>query len=119
MIRAAMIARVLGTFAKDGDMSATQTTHSESNEPREAGHLSAEKRDVAVRVEVGRVSLSLRQLTQIQDGHVIPLDQAADAPVALFVGDRLVARGQIVLVRDQYCVQLTEIINTQTPSAGN
>ncbi len=92
-------------------MSGNQTSVSESATQQDGAFPRAATGDVTVRVEVGSVSLSLAQLAQIQDGHVIPLDQAADAPVELFIGNRLIARGQVVLIREHYCVQLTELVD--------
>jgi flagellar motor switch protein FliN/FliY len=98
-------------LAKDGDMSSNHPTVSESTAQKDNTQPRTGDGDVNVRIEVGSVALSLAQLAQIHDGHVIPLDQAADAPVELFVGDRLIARGQVVLIREHYCVQLTELVD--------
>ncbi|HEX8525230.1 MAG TPA: FliM/FliN family flagellar motor C-terminal domain-containing protein [Tepidisphaeraceae bacterium] len=62
------------------------------------------------RVEIGGVSLTLAQLAHIEEGHVIPLDQPVDAPVEVFVGDKLIARGQLIAMDERYAVQLTEVV---------
>ena len=76
-------------------------------------------RDLAVSIELGRVSLAPADLAQISEGDIVPLDQPADAPVDLYIDDRLMARGQLVTVDDHYCVQITEIFPDQFPAVDD
>lgn len=70
---------------------------------------------VKMRIEIGSVWLSPAQLAGIDDGHVITLDETIDESVEVYAGDRLVARGQVVLIDDRYCVQLDEVFREQLP----
>ncbi len=70
---------------------------------------------VTMRIEIGGVSLMPAELAAIDEGHVIPLDETIDEAVQVYAGDRLVARGQVVLIDDRYCVQIDEVFREQLP----
>ncbi len=64
---------------------------------------------VPVSVELGRTSLTVQQILELSSGAVVELDQSADAPVALFVHGKCVAKGEIVVVDDFYGVRITSV----------
>jgi flagellar motor switch protein FliN/FliY len=68
--------------------------------------------DVPVRVSVilGRTRLPVASLLKMDVGTVIELDRQVGEAVEIFVNDRLVARGEIVLVENRLGVTMTEII---------
>lgn len=61
-------------------------------------------------VELGRARLTLNELLNLRDGAVIELDRAAGEPADLSVNGRLIARGEIVVVDENYALRITEII---------
>jgi len=68
---------------------------------------------VEVTVSVGRARPLVRDLLDLNENAVLPLDKRVDDPVELFVGGRLIARGQLEQVADnngQLAVRLTEVI---------
>ncbi len=65
---------------------------------------------VKVSVELGSCQLPMRDVLQLGAGSVVPLDQAAEAPVDLYVNQKLVARGEVVVVEDRFGIKVTEII---------
>jgi flagellar motor switch protein FliN/FliY len=71
---------------------------------------------VEVTVSVGRARPLVRDLLELGENAVLPLDKRIDDPVDLFVGGRLIARGQLEQVSDsengQLAVRLTEVIST-------
>jgi flagellar motor switch protein FliN/FliY len=71
--------------------------------------------DVPVRVSVvlGRTKMPVASLLKIDTGTVIELDRQVGEAVEIFVNDRLVARGEIVLVENRLGVTMTEIIKAQ------
>jgi len=71
--------------------------------------------DVPVRVSVvlGRTKMAVSQLLRMDTGTVIELDRQVGEAVEIFVNDRLVARGEIVLVEGRLGVTMTEIIKAQ------
>lgn len=64
---------------------------------------------VQLSVELGRAKMSLREVMELREGSVIPLNKSAGEPVALYVNEQLVARGEIVLVEDFLGVRITEM----------
>ena len=68
--------------------------------------------DVPVRVSVvlGRTKIPISELLKMDTGTVIELDRQVGEAIDIYVNDRLVARGEIVLVEDRLGVTMTEII---------
>jgi flagellar motor switch protein FliN len=65
---------------------------------------------VPVTVTIGSVRKTISEILSLAPGQVIELDRAAGDPVDLFVNDRLVARGEVVVVGDRYGFRVTEIV---------
>lgn len=65
---------------------------------------------VQVTVELGSCSLSMKEVLQLAPGSVVQLDKVANAPVDLYVNEKLFARGEVVVVDEQYGIKVTEII---------
>lgn len=76
---------------------------------------------VEVTISVGRARPLVRDLLELGENAVLPLDKRIDDPVDLFVGGRLIARGQLEQVADsetgQLAVRLTEVISTGASGA--
>jgi flagellar motor switch protein FliN/FliY len=68
--------------------------------------------DLPVRLTavVGRADLDIGALLRLTPGSVLELDRKIGEPVDIFVNDRLVARGEIVMVDDRLGVTMTELI---------
>jgi flagellar motor switch protein FliN/FliY len=86
----------------------------EAHVERTAGDLEAVF-DVPVRISVvlGRTKMPVSELLRLDTGTVIELDRQVGEAVEIFVNDRLVARGEIVLVDSKLGVTMTEIIKPQ------
>ncbi|MBN9332846.1 MAG: flagellar motor switch protein FliN [Devosia sp.] len=71
--------------------------------------------DVPVRVSVvlGRTKMPVSSLLKLDTGTVVELDRQVGEAVEIYVNDRLVARGEIVLVENRLGVTMTEIIKPQ------
>ena len=71
--------------------------------------------DVPVRVSVvlGRTKMPVANLLKLDTGTVVELDRQVGEAVEIFVNERLVARGEIVLVENRLGVTMTEIIKPQ------
>jgi flagellar motor switch protein FliN len=69
-----------------------------------------------VTVELGRTQMMLRQVLELQRGAVIELDRLAGDPVDIYVNERLIARGEVVVVDDKFGVKITELV---APAAGD
>ena len=68
--------------------------------------------DLPVVVRFGRTELPLRQLTRLSPGSVIDLGRSPDDPVELLVSDRVIARGEVVIVGGNYGVRILDVVST-------
>lgn len=57
----------------------------------------------------GALELPLREVLELGPGDVLPLDRHVREPVELVVGDRIVARGEVVLVAGNFALHVTEV----------
>ena len=61
-------------------------------------------------MELGRVRMLIRDVLELSTGSVIELDRIAGEPVDLLVNGRLVAKGEVVVIEDNFGIRITEII---------
>lgn len=62
-----------------------------------------------IAVELGRSRMTIQELLGLSPGAVIELDKIAGEPLDILVNDRLVARGEAVVVGDKFGVRITDI----------
>ncbi len=62
-------------------------------------------------VELGRTRMSIQELLALGPGSVIELDKVAGEPLDILVNDRLVARGEAVVVNDKFGIRITDIVS--------
>lgn len=67
--------------------------------------------DLPVVVRFGRTELPLRALTRLSPGSVIELGRSPDDPVELLVSDRVIARGEVVIVGGNYGVRILDVVS--------
>lgn len=67
---------------------------------------------VGLTVELGSCQLPMRDVLNLNVGSVVQLDKVADAPVELHVNQRLVARGEVVVVENRFGIKITELLGT-------
>jgi flagellar motor switch protein FliN/FliY len=72
--------------------------------------------DIPVKVSavLGKTTMQVSQLLKLSRGAVIQLDREVGEAIDIYVNNRLVARGEVVVVEDQLGVTMTEIIKTET-----
>jgi flagellar motor switch protein FliN/FliY len=66
-----------------------------------------------VTVELGRTKMAVNDLLNLGQGSVIELNKLAGEPMEVFVNDKLIARGEAVVVNEKFGVRLTDIISTK------
>lgn len=66
-----------------------------------------------VTVELGRTKMPVNELLNLGPGSVIELNKLAGEPMEVFVNDKLIARGEAVVVNEKFGVRLTDIISTK------
>lgn len=67
---------------------------------------------VIVTVQLGSCQLSMREVLQLNPGSVVQLDKLADAPVDILLNDKLVARGEVVVVENKFGIKITEMVGS-------
>lgn len=65
---------------------------------------------VQLTVELGSCHLPMRDVLQLTVGSVVQLDKAADSPVELQVNEKLIARGEVVVVENRFGLKITELL---------
>jgi flagellar motor switch protein FliN/FliY len=71
--------------------------------------------DMELTVELGRTRMAVRDLLALAPGDVLELDRAAGSPADLLVNGRLIARGEVVVVDEDFGLRITQILDS---SAG-
>lgn len=66
--------------------------------------------EMTLTAEIGRTKLPVRQVLDLVPGTILELDRAAGAPADVMVNGRLVARGEVVVVDEDYGIRITEIV---------
>lgn len=67
--------------------------------------------ELNVKIELGRSRMLVEDVLRLAEGSVVELDKLAGDPVDVFVNDRLVARGEVLVLNDNFCVRVNEIVN--------
>lgn len=71
---------------------------------------------VSLSLEVGKATMSVRDLLRLGQGAVVELDRGAGEPLDVMVNGALVARGEIVLVNEKFGIRLTEVVTSSAAS---
>ena len=66
--------------------------------------------ELNVKIELGRSRMLVEDVLKLGEGSVVELDKLAGDPVDVFVNDRLVARGEVLVLNDSFCVRVNEIV---------
>ncbi len=66
-----------------------------------------------VSVELGRTAMSVRDVLELGRGSVIPLNRLAGEPVDIYVSDRKLAEGEVVVLGEHFGVRLTRVLPTR------
>ena len=80
--------------------------------PRPTPPRSTCLRDVQLdlKIELGRTHMQLDEVLQLKTGAVVTLDKLAGDPVDIFVNGRLIARGEVLVMNDNFCVRVAELV---------
>ena len=78
--------------------------------------------DLRVKIELGRTRMQIEDVLRLQPDSIVELDKAAGDPVDIFVNDCHVARGEVLVVNEYFCVRVSEILAqpllTGSPARG-
>jgi flagellar motor switch protein FliN len=67
--------------------------------------------DLDLRIELGRTQMYLEDVLKLKRGSVVTLNKLAGDPVDVFVNGRMVARGEVLVLNDNFCVRVTELVS--------
>ena len=67
--------------------------------------------ELRVTVELGRTQMLVEDVLRLANGSVVELDKLAGDPVDVFVNQRLVARGEVLVLNDNFCIRINEIVD--------
>src|SRR5262245_55276972 len=70
-------------------------------------------RDVQLdlKIELGRTQMHLEDVLRMKNGSVVTLDKLAGDPVDIYANGRLIARGEVLVLNDNFCVRVAELIS--------
>lgn len=74
--------------------------------------------ELNLKIELGRTQMHLEDVLRLRKGSVVTLDKLAGDPVDVYVNGRLLARGEVLVLNDNFCVRVAELIASDTTKAG-
>ena len=69
--------------------------------------------ELDLRIELGRTELLIEDVMRLAEGSVVQLDKLAGDPVDILVNGRLIARGEVLVLNDNFCVRVAEILTPE------
>ncbi|WP_428386533.1 flagellar motor switch protein FliN [Mucisphaera sp.] len=66
--------------------------------------------DLECSIELGRTEMLVEDVLRLAEGSVVELDKLAGDPVDVYVNGRLVARGEVLVLNDNFCIRISEIV---------
>jgi flagellar motor switch protein FliN len=66
--------------------------------------------ELDLKIELGRTQMYLEDVLKLRRGSVVTLDKLAGDPVDIFVNGRLIARGEVLVMNDNFCVRVAELV---------
>ena len=71
-----------------------------------------------VKIELGRTQMLVNDVLKLSEGAVVELDKLAGDPVDVYVNDRHVARGEVLVLNDNFCVRINQILSLPETGRG-
>jgi flagellar motor switch protein FliN len=66
--------------------------------------------DLNVKIELGRTEMTVKEILKLGEGAVVELDKLAGDPVDVLVNEQLIARGEVLVLNENFCVRINEIV---------
>ena len=120
------VSQVQGVADSASISSATNTETSAFQAPVFENNLSSKAKEgmdllsdvhMNVRIELGRTKMYVEDVLKLGDGAFVELDKLAGDPVDVFVNDRKVAKGEVLVLNDMFCVRISEIVDIASDNA--
>lgn len=68
---------------------------------------------VKVRVELGRGKMYFKDILRLTNGSVVELNKLAGDPLDIYVNERLIAKGEVLVLNENFCIRITEIFSPE------
>lgn len=68
--------------------------------------------DLDLKIELGRTKMQLEEVLKLRRGSVVTLDKLAGDPVDIYVNGRMVARGEVLVLNDNFCVRVAQLVGS-------
>lgn len=68
---------------------------------------------VELSVRLGKTKLSIRKLSELQQGSIVELDGLAGEPLDILINDVLIAQGEVVVINEKFGIRITDIITPE------
>ena len=62
-------------------------------------------------IELGRTEMYVEDVLKLAEGSVVELDKLAGDPVDVYVNQRLIARGEVLVLNNNFCIRISEIVD--------
>jgi flagellar motor switch protein FliN/FliY len=69
--------------------------------------------DLDVSIELGKASLSIKKVLELAPGSIVELDKMAGEPVDLLVNNKVVAKGEVVVVDENFGIRIVSLVSTE------
>ena len=73
--------------------------------------------ELDLRIELGRTHMHLDEVLKLSKGSVVTLDKLAGDPVDIYVNGRLIARGEVLILNENFCVRVAELMAPENTAA--
>jgi flagellar motor switch protein FliN/FliY len=74
---------------------------------------------VELAVEVGRTKMTIREALALGPGSIVTLNRLAGEPVDLLVNGKPIARGEVVVIDEEFGLRVTEVLEAEGPSGAD
>ena len=74
--------------------------------------------ELDLRIELGRTQMRLEEVLHLRGGSVVALDKLAGDPVDIYVNGRLIAHGEVLVMNDNFCIRVTELVGASHMPTG-
>lgn len=75
--------------------------------------------ELPIAIELGRTNMLIRDIVKLSPGSVVELDKLSGEPVDLYVNNKRFARGEVVVIEENFAVRITELINPEERLASS
>jgi flagellar motor switch protein FliN/FliY len=69
--------------------------------------------DLDVYIELGRANLSIKRILELSPGSIVELDRMAGEPVDLLVNEKVVAKGEVVVVDENFGIRIVSLVSAE------